>query len=154
VLMWLLVGVGVLFVVTTAGAERRGRQHFAEQDDAFLCRVRACGSSPRSWRSLRRRWSRPMWAVWDREMLEIRRGPVADRTVRLAVVVSPSGVHGLPWGDVTGCGWRAVAVQLWGADGSVLELIAPDEARADLVGPYLAAAITDLPRAPLPRRNW
>lgn len=152
-LMWLLAGVGVLFVVAIAGAERRGRQRFAEQDDAFLCRVRACGSPPRGWRWLRGRWSRPMWAVWDGKVLEIRRGPVADRTVRLAVVVSPSGVHGLPWGDVTGCGWRAVAVQLWSADSSVLELIAPEESRCDLVGPYLAAALTDLPRAPAPRRN-
>ena len=152
-LMWLLLA-GVLLVATTAEAERRGRQRIAEHDDAFLCRVRACGSAPRNWRWLRRRWSRPMWAVWDRETLEIRRGPIADRTVRLAAVVSPSGVHGLPWGDVTGCGWRAVAVQLWCADGSVLELIAPDESRTDLVGPYLAAATSDLPRAPVPRRHW
>ena len=151
--MWLLIGVDVVFTAAVVVAERRGRQRFAGREDAFLCRVRACGPRPGNWRSLRRQWSRPMWAAWDRETLEIRRGPVLDRTVRLAAVVSPSGVHALPWGDVTGCGWQAVAAQLWSKDGSALELIVPDDSRTDLVGPYLAAAIQDLPRAPVPRRN-
>lgn len=152
-LTWLLIGVGVLVAAAAVRVEWRRRRRFAEQDNAFLCRVRACGPRPANWRRLRARWSRPMVAAWDGETLRIRRGPVLDRTVRLTAVVSPSGVHALPWGDVTGCGWRAVAVQLWGEDGSALELITPDESRTDLVGPYLAAAVTDLPRAPVPRRN-
>lgn len=152
-LMWWLIGIDVLFTTIAVVAERRGRRRFADRENAFLCRVRACGPKPAAWRSLRQTWSRPMWAVWDRETLEIRRGPVLDRTVRLPVVVSPSGVHVLPWSDITDCGWPAVAAQLWGDDGSALELIVPDDSRTDLVGPYLAAAIRDLPRAPMPRRN-
>jgi hypothetical protein len=153
VLTWLLLGVGVLLAGAAVRAERRRRRLFADRKDAFVCRVRACGPTPRNWRLLRRRWTRPLWAVWDEEVLEIRRGPVIDRTVRLTAVVAPSGVRALSTGPIHGYGCRAVAAQLWGSDGYAVELVAPEEARTNLVGPYLAAATRDLPRAPVPRRD-
>jgi hypothetical protein len=50
------------------------------------------------------------------------------------------------------CGSRPLGVVLKVWDGSRIEVAAATDDRLQVVGPYLAAAISDLPRAPVPRR--
>ncbi|WIM98430.1 hypothetical protein ACTOB_002030 [Actinoplanes oblitus] len=141
----------VLLLALAAGRERRRRRAFAEDGPTFECRVRAVGRSPAPWRRLRRRWSRWMWARWSGEVLVIRRGPVLDRRVRLAAQVTPKGVYVLPLREGPRCGRDPIAVRLRTADGAVIEVAAHAAARTELVGMYVAAAFSDLPRAPLRR---
>jgi hypothetical protein len=151
--LWSLLFLAFLLLLGAFARERRGRRAFAEGGSAFWCRFRATGGAPRGWRWLRRRWSRRMWARWSGDVLVIRRGPVFDRTIRLAARVSPVGVYLLPPRDAKRCGVHPIAVRLWLADGSLAEVTATETERTELVGPYLAAAFNDLPKAPVPRRD-
>lgn len=146
--MFWLLSVAVLAVLIAAAAERRRRRQLTEDVHVFECRVRAVGDSPAGWRTLRRRWSRRMWAWWIGDELVVRRGPVFDRRLRHVACVSadacpfplgPFGAHGL-------------TVRLTLAGDHQIEMAAFDWSRCQLVGPYLAAAITHLPKAPVPRR--
>jgi len=94
-----------------------------------------------------------MWAAWHDDVLVVRRGPVLARTIRLRATLAPAGVYAVPPDDATRCGNRPIAAGLRVSDGSQLEVAAAAEAREALVGPYLAAAINGLPRAPVPRRR-
>ncbi|AEV84907.1 hypothetical protein ACWT_3883 [Actinoplanes sp. SE50] len=140
--MTLLVLLVFLVLLAAVRRERRTRRAFAEDGPAFRCRVR-----------FRRRWSRRMWACWAGELLLIRRGPVFDRTLRLPVRVLPPGVHRLPAGTGRRCGPDPIVVRLVAADGTVFAVVAAGADRVELVGPYLAAAFSDLPRAPVRRRE-
>jgi hypothetical protein len=151
VLTYLVVAV-LLVLLGTGIAERRSRRRFIRAGDAFRCRLRACGGAPASWPRLTRRWSRRMWARWDDDVLVVRRGPVFAPALVLRATVSRVGVYVLPVRDTRGRG-RAIAVGLWLRDGSRVDIAAAERARVALVGPYLAAAINDLPRAPVPRRQ-
>jgi hypothetical protein len=141
-----LLFLGLLVLFCAVHRERRSRRAFAEDGPAFACRIRAPGRSPASWPRLRRRWSRQLYARWFGAVLVVRRGPVFDRTVRIAAAVTMEGVVGVP-------GTNAIVVRLWVSDGSLVEVTAGAQARTELVGMYLAAAVSDLPRAPLRRRE-
>ncbi|BAL87026.1 hypothetical protein AMIS_18060 [Actinoplanes missouriensis 431] len=132
------------------GRERRARRAFVD-GGAFACRVRACGPPPSGWRRLRPRWSRRLLAHWAGEALVVRRGPVLHRIVRLPARAAVSGVHHLSRSDARRCGSRSIAVRLRLADGALIEVTTGRAERIDLVGPYLAAAVNDLPRAPVRR---
>ncbi|BCJ45780.1 hypothetical protein GCM10010168_58000 [Actinoplanes ianthinogenes] len=140
-----------LAVLAAVARERRKRRAFAEDGPTFECRIRAAGRSPQGWRRLSRSWSRWVWARWSGEVLVIRRGPVFDRTVRLAAQVTPKGVYVLPLHEGRKCGRNPIAVRLRTADGAVIEVAAHAAARTELVGMYVAAAFSDLPRAPVRR---
>lgn len=149
-----------MFIVTaclllgTAGAAWCGRWWFRRAGDAFRCRIRACGRPSVLWPRLPRHWTRRrMWARWGGDILIVRRGPVFPRYVRLPAQVSPAGVHSVPSWDAKRCGPQPIAVELRVSDGSRVELAAADDARLAMVGLYLAAAMHDLPRAPVPRRR-
>ncbi|BCY11352.1 hypothetical protein [Actinoplanes sp. L3-i22] len=131
--LFFLVGL----VLVAAGRERRNRRRFAEDLGTFRCRIRRRG----------RRWSRWMWARWSGELLVIRRGPVFDRTLRLAGVVLPEGVRRRRVRKRF-----LVAVRIRTAH-EVLEMATEAASRTELVGPYLAAACIDLPQAPVRRRH-
>jgi hypothetical protein len=151
VLIYLVIAV-LLLLLATGVVARRSRRFFIGAGDAFRCRLRACGGPPASWPRLTRHWSRRMWARWDGDVLVVRRGPVFARAVVLRATVSRVGVYVLPVRDTRGRG-RAIAVGLWLCDDSRVDVAAAEQTRVALVGPYLAAAISDLPRAPVPRRQ-
>jgi hypothetical protein len=126
---------------------RRRQRAFIREGPVFTARFRTAGPRPPGWRGLHGRWSRRMFAYWRDDVLVIRRGPLCDRRLRLNAQVTFAGVYGLS-------GRRgAIAVHLRLPDGSLLEVTAPAGDRAELVGPYLAAAMSHLPRAPLRRRD-
>ena len=102
---------------------------------------------PTGWRTLRRGWSRCVWAWWIGDVLTVRRGPVLHRRVRLvAHVAADVGPLALkPFGS------HGVAVRLALPGDCWIEVAADEWSRVQLVGPYLAAAVTHLPKAPTPR---
>jgi hypothetical protein len=127
--------------------DRRGQRAFIREGPVFTGRFRAAGPRPPCWRGLRRGWSRRMFAYWRDDVLVIRRGPLSGRRLRLFAQITVAGVYGLS-------GRRdAIAVHLRLPDGALLEVTAPAGDRVELVGPYLAAAISHLPRAPQRRRD-
>ena len=148
-----LLILGVLFgALVIAIAARRSRQRFQDCGAAFRCRLRIRGHRSAIWPSLGRRWSRPMWALWDDDVLLVRRGPVLARTIPLRAELPVEGVHHLLSEAPRRCGSRPLGVVLKVWDGSRIEVAAATDDRLQVVGPYLAAAISDLPRAPVPRR--
>ncbi|MBG0567180.1 hypothetical protein I4J89_37610 [Actinoplanes sp. NEAU-A11] len=151
--MWSLLFLAFLLLLGAVARERRSRRHFIDGGSAFWCRIRTSGGPPRAWRRLRRQWSRRMWARWSGDELVVRRGPVFDRTIRLTARVSPVGVYVVPPGEAKRCGQHPIAVRLWLRDGSLVEVTATEAERTELVGPFLAAAFSDLPKAPVPRRE-
>jgi hypothetical protein len=144
----------VLFVLIAADLiTRHSRRRFRQSGDAFRCRLRTSGYPSAIWPRLTRRWSRPMWALWTDDVLLVRRGPILARTLPLPAQITPTGVYTLPPGDVKRCGPRPIAITLRVWDGSRIDVATDDDTRLTLVGPYLAAAINDLPQAPDPPRH-
>jgi hypothetical protein len=146
----ILVIAGLLLLDVGVVAARRSRNRFIRADDAFRCRFRACGYLPAIWPSLARhcmrRWSRPMWARWADDVLIVRRGPLLPRTISARAQVCWAGVYGVPPDDHVGFGQRPIAVGLRFSDDSVVEVVTAGSERLALVGPYLAAAINELPQ--------
>ncbi|OJF16254.1 hypothetical protein BG844_00145 [Couchioplanes caeruleus subsp. caeruleus] len=130
----------------------RSRRRFVDSGEAFRCRIRTCGYPSSTWPRLGRRWSRRMWATWIDDVLTVRRGPVFGRVISLRARVS-AGVYTLATGDARRCGPHPIAVCLLIPDGCRMEIATDGEARLALVGPYVAAAVNDLPRAPIRRRQ-
>ncbi|MFC7528652.1 hypothetical protein [Actinoplanes sp. GCM10030250] len=163
-----LLFLAFLVLLVAVARERRRRKAFVDEGSAFWCRVRAihfvsrrfplrtgfrAGGAPGNWKLLRRGWSRRMWARWCGDVLVVRRGLIFDRTVWLAARVSPVGVHTVPARDARRCGRDPIAVRLQLHDGSVIEVTTSASERLELVGPFLAAALSDLPKAPARRRE-
>jgi hypothetical protein len=148
-----MVLAAFLTLFGTGFATRRSVRRFRRSGVAFRCRLRVCSLTSARFPRSSRRWSRPMWASWDDDVLVVRRGPVLARTIRLPATLAPAGVYAVPPDDATRCGKRPVAVGLRVCDGSQLEVAAAAQAREALVGPYLVAAINGLPRASVPRRK-
>ena len=150
----LLVVAFLAFLALVAmGIAARRRRRFRGAGAAFRCRLRARSFTCTAWRRLTRRWTRPMWAMWVGDELVVRRGPVFDREIVLRARVTSAGVYVLARGKARWRRHHPIAVGLTVSDGSWVEVAADGEARMALVGPYLAAAINELPRAPVPRRQ-
>jgi hypothetical protein len=146
-----LLAAAFLTLLVAGLTSRRSRKKFLLADGAFRCRIRACGYTSSVWPRLSRWWSRPMLAVWIDDVLVVRRGPVFARLLPLRANVLPGGVYALAPCDVRRCGPSPIAVGLCVWDGSRMEVAADEQTRFALVGPYLAAAIHDLPQAPVRR---
>jgi len=150
----MLLVLGTFLVVPVTGlVARRSRQRFQDSGDAFRCRLRVRGYRSAIWPSLRRHWSRPMWARWDDNVLIVRRGPGLARAIPLHTQWAEGGVCSLLFQAPRLCGSRPIGVVLRIWDGSRIQVAAPTGDRMTVVGPYLAAALNDLPRAPAPRRH-
>lgn len=145
-LLWFVVtlAVGVVLV-----AERLHWWYFKRFRGAFRCRIRALGAPPSRWPRLGLDWSRRTLARWDGDRLIVRRGRF--RNTRLAARVC-GGVYCVPAWNPDRCGLHPLAIEVVVEDGARLEVAAPNTARLDLVGPYLAAATRNLPEAPVPPR--
>ncbi|MFI7600376.1 hypothetical protein [Actinoplanes sp. NPDC049681] len=148
----LMIAAFLGVVIAADIAAYRSRRRFVRFEDAFRCRIRTCGYPSAIWPRLGRRWSRPMWAAWVDDVLVVRRGPVVSRIIPVRAAVS-AGVYTLPAYDVRRCGAQPIAVCLLVWDGSRMEVAADGGSRLALVGPYLTAAVKDLPQAPAPRRR-
>jgi hypothetical protein len=148
-----LSAAAVLALLAAGVIARFSRRRFLQANDAFRCRIRACGYTSAIWPRLRRRWSRPMWAVWIEDVLVVRRGPVFARVIPIRAQVGAGGVCTLTPRDLRWCGPHPIAVGLRVWDGSRVEVAAAEDTRLALVGPYLIAAVNDLPQAPLRRRQ-
>ncbi|MEV4701739.1 hypothetical protein [Actinoplanes sp. NPDC049316] len=151
-LISLVVGT-LLVVLVTAWSARCSRRRFQDSGTAFRCRLRVRGRRSVIWPTLTRRWSRPMWALWEDDVLVVRRGPVLGRTILLRTQTPVGVVHNLDLEAPWLCGTRPVGVVLKIWDGARIEVAARAGDRVGVVGPYLAAAINDLPKAPDPRRR-
>lgn len=145
-----LVAIALPALLGTGLAARRSRRRFVENGDAFRCRLRACGCAPTIWPRLFQRWSRRMWAHWTDDVLVVRRGPVFAHLIALRATVSHVGVYSLPADDRRGR-VPAIAMALRLRDGAWVDVAAAEDARTAMVGPYLAAAINNLPETPIPR---
>jgi hypothetical protein len=147
----ILLVLGTLAVVLAGRrAARRSRQRFWNAGETFRCRLRVRGFRSAVWPSLRRHWSRPMWARWDEDVLVVRRGPVLAREIPLGTQPPESGVRSLLFEAPRLCGSRPVGVVLKISDGSHVQVATATEDRVLVVGPYLTAALEDLPPAPAP----
>jgi hypothetical protein len=146
--------LGALLVVLLAGLmERRSRRKFRNSGEAFRCRLRVRGCRSAIWPALGRHWARPMWAMWDDDVLIVRRGPVVARAIPLRTRSPADSVRTLLLEPPRLCGSRPIGVVLKIWDGSRIEIAASTEDRMAVVGPYMAAAMNDLPAAPVSRRR-
>lgn len=165
-----LVIVVVLGLLCTAVVTRRGRRYLIRMIGLFRykvrgwfrckirgwfrCKIRARDEPSTLWPCLRTRWPRlRMRARWIDDTLLVRHGPLLVRKASLPATVCRSGVYSVHFPDLKRCGRRPIAIELALADGSRVEIAAPESARVALVGPYLTAGINDLPPAPVPRRQ-
>ena len=152
-MLTLLVLGTLLAVLVTARIARRSRRRFCESGEAFRCRLRLVGHPCALWPTLTRRWSRPMWALWEDDVLVVRRGPAAGRVILLRTQSPVDVVHSLLFEAPRLCGSRPIGqvLKIW--DRARIEVATGAEDRLAVVGPYLAAAINDLPKAPESRRR-
>jgi hypothetical protein len=152
--MWIGFAVACLLLFAVLLVQYVRVRRFRNADGAFLCKARLCDGRSVHWPRLRRRWMRRwVWARWVDDVLVVRRGRVVLRRVELPARILDDGVRVLSESDAPRCGYRPIAVELEVADGSRIEVVASEYARHSLVGPYLAAALHGLPRAPAPRRQ-
>lgn len=146
-----LLTTGLLLLIVADVIACVSRRRFQQAGDAFRCRIRTSTYTSAIWPRLRRKWSRRMWARWVDDVLVVRRGPVLARTVLLRVHRSPTSVYAVPPWDVRRLGPDPIAIDLKVWDGSRIEVAAEQCGRLNLVGPFLAAAVSALPTAPAPR---
>lgn len=151
-LVMLVLGTSIVVLVTGLVAWR-SRRRFHDSGDTFRCRLRVRDYRSPTWPLLGRRWSRPMWAFWENDVLIVRRGPVLARAILLRTQTPVDGVRNLLFEAPRMCGSRPIGVVLSIWDGSRIEVATSTEDRMAVVGPYVAAAITDLPQAPMHRRH-
>lgn len=148
-----LFTVTVLVLLAAVAASGWSRRRFKRHGDVFRCKIRACGNPSVIWPRRGHRWTRRLrWARWTGDVLLVRRG-VLRHPIRLPARVCGEGVYHLPSWEPKRCGRRPIAVEITVSDGSQLAVAAPETARFALVGPYLAAAVENLPEAPGPGRH-
>ena len=139
--MQALVGVVLLCGPLTA-LSLRSRIRFARAPESFRCRL-ASSSRRRHWR----RWSTR--ARWVNDVLLVQSGLL--RTGVTAVVPRvPSGsrLRCIGRDEVRRLGADPVALRLLDDAGRPMDIAVDSSSRMLLVGPFLAAALTALPRAP------
>jgi hypothetical protein len=142
-----VIAAVVLAGVALGGLSVTSRVRFARQPGAFRCRL---GTPPYSrvrkgsrWRLCRTR------ARWVSDVLIVQSGLLRlGATPMAAHVASDTVVRTLSPSEVRGLGKRPAVLLLTLDDQLPLEVAVAEASRPLLVGPYLAAGLTDLPRAP------
>ena len=145
VLAWL---VAVLLVAATVLAVvLRGLVWYARQLPSFRCRV---GPPTSGWRRHRARWSLCRTrAAWVDDVLLLRTGVLRLWLDPVSVGVARDVmVRTLEPGEVRGLGARPVALRFTLRYAGELEVAVAAEDAGRLVGPFLTAALSDLPDAP------
>ena len=150
---FLLVAVGLglylaLLAATVAGLLTRRR--FARQPGTFRCNVRVRDCGPRA---VSRRWSRvSTWALWTHDVLMIHRGVLRPRVLVFPVRFPDGQMVQAIAEEIAGLGLDPLLFVLRCDDETLIEIAASGVDRTLLAGPFLAAAIPGLPRAPTERR--
>ena len=148
---WVLVTIASCVVALAAAVVCvtvlvRERRSFASLPGAFPCRVRVVSGGlagfPRWWRG------RPQYAAWVHDVLLLHRGLLPAVTIPIPARLTEDAVVRARQDVVTRLGPAPVTLRLRLDDGTVLELAAPASAHSLIVGPFLAAAMVDLPSQP------
>lgn len=146
-----VVLVLALTVVATLLSVRIGRARSCPWATGFACRVRVNAQlgdqRPNAWP--RSRWR----GAWTHDVLLLERGVLARRITALPVRMPEESLRDAHPGEVRRLGRHPVVVLLRLDDDSLVEIAAAHTHRADLVGPFLAAAIPGLPRGPREQRH-
>ena len=152
--MRLLFAIAYLLLLALALTQYLRWRRVVHSEGAFRCQIRLSAGCNRQLPRLRERWSRRrLRARWEGDELVVWNRPVLLTSVKLRGRICRDGVYRLTVLDVKRCGYRPVAVELELTDGSRIEVATIDAARIELVGPYLTAALKELPRAPRRRRH-
>lgn len=121
------------------------RLRFTRRFASFRCRLGPPESrrSRRRWRLLRTR------AAWVHDVLVVRSGPFHLGVTPVAVGVPRTArVRRLGPGEVHGLGERPASLRCTTDDGRAFEVAVPRDCVPQLVGPFLAVLLPDLPPAP------
>ncbi|GIJ47901.1 hypothetical protein Val02_47870 [Virgisporangium aliadipatigenens] len=151
--MGVLYTIAVLLLVGAAAVDGYRRRRFARAGGTFRCRARAPGGPPAFWPGLRTHWSRRLTARWYDNVLVIRRGPILDRAAVLPVRACVDNRRAVDREKPRLCGKQPLVLELTLADGRRVLVAAAEQARQELVGPYLSAALRGLPDGPAPERR-
>jgi hypothetical protein len=101
-----------------------------------------------------RRWPRrPTWALWVHDVLLIHRGWLRPRVAAVPIRFPDDVMWQASPREVRGLGREPLLLPLRGDDDTLVEVAARGSDRQLLAGPFLAAAIPGLPRAPQPPRD-
>jgi len=163
-----LTMAGMAATLAVIGVGMLTRRRFRRLDGAFRCRVHRSDegvltlSRWRPRRLLRRwfgDWARPWpravaWGVWAHDVLLVHRGLLRPRILVFRVRFPDGPMILMSDIEVGGLGPNPMAFPLRCDDDSMLEIAAAEEDRTLLAGPFLAAAIPGLPKAPRERRVW
>ena len=124
-----------------------GRVRYTRRLPSFRCRV---GPPTTRWRRRRARWRvRCTSASWVDGVLILRSGVLRLWLTPLAVAVArDASVQKLEPGEVRGLGAHPVVLSFTTEDGGELEIAVAHRDAHRLPGPFLTAAMSDLPRAP------
>ncbi|HSK25395.1 MAG TPA: hypothetical protein VK894_00615 [Jiangellales bacterium] len=150
---WLLVGVTVAVALVAGGLVVAGaaRAAFARGHETFRCTLRVRGARRRP--GERQGWPRSRTrARWVHDVLVVRRGLLVPRIEVLAVRAPEEAVRRLVGGEVRGLGAEPLCLVLRLDDGRMVEVAAAAPDRTLLVGPFLAAAMRELPDGPAEQR--
>jgi hypothetical protein len=137
----------VLTAVTLGALSVTNRLRFARQPGAFRCRL---GTPPYPRVPEATRWRRRRTrARWVSDVLIVQSGLLRlSATPLVAHVASDTAVRSLLPSEVRGLGKRPAVLRVTLEDQTPLEVAVAEASRALLVGPYLAAGLSGLPRAP------
>jgi hypothetical protein len=137
----LIGAAGTLAVVSVFSRLRFGRL-----PGAFRCRL----GPPSGWRRSRALWRlRRTRAVWLHDVLVIQSGCLRlGMTIVCPTISRGASVVSLGPSEVRGLGRHAVGLALTAEDGRRIVVATSVLDRTALVGPFLTAAVTGLPRAP------
>jgi hypothetical protein len=132
--------------VLLGGLSVSSRVRFARQPGAFRCRLGTPSSPGRAtgtrWRRRRTR------ARWVSDVLVVQSGVLRLAAATLpAHVAARTSVRMVSPLEVRGLGRRPAALLLVLEDQTRLEVAVAEDSRLLVVGPYLAAALSGLPRA-------
>jgi hypothetical protein len=143
-------GAALLVAGTVVVLTVWGRLRYARRMPSFRCRV---GPPTARWRRKRARWQlRRTHASWVDDVLLLRSGVLRLWLTPLVVGVGPEvSVEVLEPGDVRGLGAHPLALAFTTADGGGLEIAVAHRDAGRLVGPFLTAGMSGLPRAPRER---
>jgi hypothetical protein len=135
------LGLGCIPMLWTS---LRGWARFARHPQAFRCRI---GDVPGG-TGIGTRWRRRRtWARWVNDVLLIRSGLLRMGIQAVAAELAPGTVLEYAPLDVR-LGLHPISLRMTTDDGDVIDVAVALASRTLLAGPFLAAAIPGLPRAP------
>jgi hypothetical protein len=139
-----LLSVPLVFLLGMLAAGLAHRLEFGRGRHAFRAKMR---SPDKSW-PVPPQWPRRrVRAAWVHDVLLVQRGLLRPRTVALPVRGPDHPIRAAGRIELAGLGSLPVVITLRLDDGRMVDIAAREADRTALAGPFLAAAISGLPRA-------